>query len=236
MKPFRIVVIEDQSAELEKLSNALLLWKQQSTIAYSMEAFSSGELYLEQEDTEDFPDLFFLDIQLPGMDGLAVARHLREVGYRGYIIFLTAFREYVFEGYNVHAFQFLLKPVNPDALCTCMNEIIKELSEASYIFQDKQNTIQIPYREILTFSSRLHYVDILTADNLFCQYTTLGKIMDDLPDHFIRCHRSHIINMQHIYKISGSSIYLSNNTHIAIGRSYLDMTRNAFLKYSKRLA
>ena len=69
MKPFRIVVIEDQSAELEKLSNALLLWKQQSTIAYSTEAFSSGELYLEQEDTEDFPDLFFLDIQLPGMDG-----------------------------------------------------------------------------------------------------------------------------------------------------------------------
>ena len=192
MKPFRIVVIEDQSAELEKLSSALLLWKQQSTIAYSMEAFSSGELYLEQENTEDFPDLFFLDIQLPGMDGLAVARHLREVGYRGYIIFLTAFREYVFEGYNVHAFQFLLKPVNPDALCTCMNEIIKELSEASYIFQDKQNTIQIPYREILTFSSRLHYVDILTADNLFCQYTTLGKIMDDLPDYFIRCHRSHI--------------------------------------------
>lgn len=200
MKPFRIVVIEDQSAELEKLSNALLLWKQQSTIAYSTEAFSSGELYLEQEDTEDFPDLFFLDIQLPGMDGLAVARHLREVGYRGYIIFLTAFHEYVFEGYNVHAFHFLLKPVNPDALCTCMNEIIKELSEASYIFQDKQNTIQIPYREILTFSSRLHYVDILTADNLFCQYTTLGKIMDDLPDYFIRCHRSHIINMQHIIK------------------------------------
>lgn len=236
MKPFRIVVIEDQSAELEKLSSALLLWKQQSTIAYSMEAFSSGELYLEQENTEDFPDLFFLDIQLPGMDGLAVARHLREVGYRGYIIFLTAFREYVFEGYNVHAFQFLLKPVNPDALCTCMNEIIKELSEASYIFQDKQNTIQIPYREILTFSSRLHYVDILTADNLFCQYTTLGKIMDDLPDYFIRCHRSHIINMQHIYKISRSSIYLSNNTHISIGRSYLDMTRNAFLKYSERLA
>ena len=236
MKPFRIVVIEDQSAELEKLSSALLLWKQQSTIAYSMEAFSSGELYLEQENTEDFPDLFFLDIQLPGMDGLAVARHLREVGYRGYIIFLTAFREYVFEGYNVHAFQFLLKPVNPDALCTCMNEIIKELSEASYIFQDKQNTIQIPYREILTFSSRLHYVDILTADNLFCQYTTLGKIMDDLPDYFIRCHRSHIINMQHIYKISRSSIYLSNNTNIAIGRSYLDMTRNAFLKYSERLA
>lgn len=236
MKPFRIVVIEDQSAELEKLSSALLLWKQQSTIAYSMEAFSSGELYLEQENTEDFPDLFFLDIQLPGMDGLAVARHLREVGYRGYIIFLTAFREYVFEGYNVHAFQFLLKPVNPDALCTCMNEIIKELSEASYIFQDKQNTIQIPYREILTFSSRLHYVDILTADNLFCQYTTLGKIMDDLPDYFIRCHRSHIINMQHIYKISRSSIYLSNNTYIAIGRSYLDMTRNAFLKYSERLA
>ena len=236
MKPFRIVVIEDQSAELEKLSSALLLWKQQSTIAYSMEALSSGELYLEQENTEDFQDLFFLDIQLPGMDGLAVARHLREVGYRGYIIFLTAFREYVFEGYNVHAFQFLLKPVNPDALCTCMNEIIKELSEASYIFQDKQNTIQIPYREILTFSSRLHYVDILTADNLFCQYTTLGKIMDNLPDYFIRCHRSHIINMQHIYKISRSSIYLSNNTHIAIGRSYLDMTRNAFLKYSERLA
>lgn len=153
MKPFRIVVIEDQSAELEKLSSALLLWKQQSTIAYSMEAFSSGELYLEQENTEDFPDLFFLDIQLPGMDGLAVARHLREVGYRGYIVFLTAFREYVFEGYNVHAFQFLLKPVNPDALFTCMNEIVKELSEASYIFQDKQNTIRIPYKNILTFST-----------------------------------------------------------------------------------
>ena len=56
MKPFRIVVIEDQSVELEKLSNALMLWKQQSNISYSMDAFFSGELYLEEEDTEDFPD------------------------------------------------------------------------------------------------------------------------------------------------------------------------------------
>lgn len=235
MKPFRIVVIEDQNVELEKLSDALKLWNQQSQIPFSLEAFSSGELYLEKKDPQEFPDIFFLDIQLPGMDGLAFARHLRESGYRGYIIFLTAFREYVFEGYNVHAFQFLLKPVNSDALSICMNEIIRELSEESYIFQDKQETIQIPYKDILTFSSRLHYVDILTSDGLFCQYTTLGKILNGLPDNFIRCHRSYIINMQHIYKISGSSIYLSNNTYINIGRSYLDKTRNAFLKYSERL-
>ena len=168
------------------------------------------------------------------MSGLDVAKKLRKEGYQGPIIFLTAFREYVFHGYEVHAMNYLLKPVKQETLFLCLDEIAKDLSGNSYLYRNKQDIIRIPYRDILSFSSSLHYVDILTVSEHFCQYATLNNIIEYLPQEFIRTHKSCIVNMAHIYKISGSTIVLSNHMTTQIGRSYLKSVASAFTAYSTR--
>ncbi|MEE1257325.1 MAG: LytTR family DNA-binding domain-containing protein [Lachnospiraceae bacterium] len=231
-----ISILEDQPAEAEHLKSNLYQWSSQTNYELEISEYRSGEDFFKQNDRTTYHSfsVFFLDIQMHEMSGLDVAKKLRKEGYQGPIIFLTAFREYVFHGYEVHAMNYLLKPVKQETLFLCLDEIAKDLSGNSYLYRNKQDIIRIPYRDILSFSSSLHYVDILTVSEHFCQYATLNNIIEYLPQEFIRTHKSCIVNMAHIYKISGSTIVLSNHMTTQIGRSYLKSVASAFTAYSTR--
>lgn len=232
----KITILEDQPMEAERLKHYIQNWSLEKNYDIEMTEYSSGEDFFAENsmDTYDSSSVFFLDIQMHGMTGLDVAKRLRKEGCQKPVIFLTAFREYVFHGYEVHAMNYLLKPVNSKPLFLCLDEIAKYLTENSYLYRYKQDIIRIPYKDILTFSSSLHYVDILTTTGTFCQYSTLNNIIDYLPKEFVRVHRSCIVNMAHIYKISSSTIVLSNHMTTQIGRSYAKDIIESFVKYSAR--
>lgn len=208
-----VSILEDQPIEAEHLKLILNKWSLQTSCELELSEYCSGEDFFENNDKTSYQSfsVFFLDIQMKEMNGLDVAKKLRKEGYKGPIIFLTAFREYVFHGYEVHAMNYLLKPVKEESLFLCLDEITKDLCGNSYLYRNKQDIISIPYKDILSFSSSMHYIDILTVSEHFCQYTTLNNIIEYLPQEFIRTHKSCIVNMTHIYKISGSTIVLSNH-------------------------
>lgn len=232
----RVSILEDQIIEAEYLKSNLYQWSTQNKCELKILEYQSGEEFFKQTDTKEYHlfSVFFLDIQMKGMNGLDVAKKLRKEGYKGAIIFLTAFREYVFHGYEVQAMNYLLKPVKWKQLFLCMDEIVRDLSGSSYLYRNKQEIVRIPYRDILSFSSSLHYIDIVTVSEHYCQYATLNNIIKYLPQEFIRTHRSCIVNMAHIYKISKSTIVLSNHMTTQIGRSYLKSVVAAFTAYSTR--
>lgn len=231
-----ISILEDQQAEAKYLKSLLNKWSTQTKYELEIEEYRSGENFFENNNKTSLQlfSVFFLDIQMKEMNGLEVAKKLRKEGYQGPIIFLTAFREYVFQGYEVRAMNYLLKPVKEKPLFLCLNEIAKDLSGNSYLYRYKQTIMSIPYKDILSFSSSLHYIDILTVSDHFCQYTTLNNIIEYLPLEFIRIHKSCIVNMAHIYKISGTTIVLSNRMTTQIGRSYMKSVIAAFTAYSTR--
>lgn len=231
-----ISILEDQPIEAEHLILILNKWSFQAKCELEISKYFSGEDFFDKNNPTAYQavSVFFLDIQMKEMNGLDVAKKLRKEGYNGPIIFLTAFREYVFYGYEVHAMNYLLKPVKEAPLFLCLDEITKDLCGNSYLYRNKQDIINIPYKDILSFSSSLHYIDILTVSEHFCQYTTLNKIIEYLPQEFIRTHKSYIVNMTHIYKMSGSTIVLSNHMTIPLGRSYIKSVISAFTAYSTR--
>lgn len=230
----KITILEDSVIESERLKNGIRKYGQQYDWDIEIDEYESGEEYFSKnsEGTTIQASAFFLDIQMGQMNGIEVAKRLRESGYQGIIVFLTAFREYVFRGYEVRALNYLLKPVKENTLFLCLDEIAKELSNNTYIYRNKQEIVSIPYADILTFSSRLHYVDILTVDGkCYEQMSTLNKIIVHLPSEFIRTHRSYIVNMAHIYRITSGTIELSNHLTTQIARSYSKDVISAFAKY-----
>ena len=231
-----ISILEDQPTEAERLKSLLNQWSLQTNCELEISEYCSGEDFFDKNSKTTYQSfsVFFLDIQMKEMNGLEVAKELRKEGYQGAVIFLTAFREYVFHGYEVHAMNYLLKPVKKKPLFLCLDEIAKDLSGNSYLYRNKQDIISIPYKDILCFSSSLHYIDILTVSDHFCQYATLNNIIEYLPQEFIRTHKSCIVNMAHIYKVSGSTIVLSNHMTTQIGRSYTKSVISAFTAYSTR--
>lgn len=232
----KILILEDQQAEAQHLKSCLDKWSLQTNCELEISQYCSGEDFFKENNKTTYPSfsVFFLDIRMKEMNGLDVAKKLRKEGYDGPIIFLTAFREYVFHGYEVRAMNYLLKPVKEEPLFLCLDEITKNLYGNSYLYRNKQEIISIPYKDILSFSSSMHYVDILTVSEHFCQYTTLNNIIEYLPKEFIRTHKSCIVNMAHIYKISGSTIMLSNHMTTQIGRSHMKNVIAAFAAYTTR--
>lgn len=233
-----ITILEDSITESERLENIIKKYGRQYEWNIDIDTYKSGEEYFLHNTVfqSSQPSAFFLDIQMGEMNGIEVAKKLRSSGYKGIIVFLTAFKEYVFRGYDVRALNYLLKPVKESKLFLCLDEIAKELSNNAYIYRNKKEIVSLPYSEILTFSSRFHYVDILTSDGkCYEQMSTLNNIIEHLPSEFIRTHRSYIVNMAHIYRITAGTIELSNHLTTQISRSYYKDVIKSFAKYTTRL-
>lgn len=230
-----ITILEDTITEQAHLSAVLDCWSLDRRFEIEKRFFNSGENFLNSANlSSEDSDLFILDIQMKEISGIDIAKKLRKFGYSGYILFLTAFREYVFHGYEVHALNFLLKPIDKNTLYLCLDEIANNLMGHSYLYRNKQETINIPYKNILCFSSCLHNINILTVNGLLLQYASLNSVIDYLPREFIRVHKSHIVNLAHMYKICGKTITLSNQMTVQIGPSYTKQVYTDFATYSSR--
>jgi DNA-binding LytR/AlgR family response regulator len=119
----RIAYCEDEPAQRSRMELLLRTFAERKRLPLTVEAFSDSAAFLFQYPGSYPFDLIFLDIDLGGMDGMALARKIRETDSEVPILFLTNHKEYVFEGYEVQAFRYLLKPVTEDTLFPLLEEL-----------------------------------------------------------------------------------------------------------------
>lgn len=182
-------------------------------------------------------DLMFLDIQMPELTGIEFLRTLQQ---KPLVIFTTAYKEYALEGYELDVVDYLLKPfrferflqaVNKASLLLKPTEVIKvseqiENSEESdeqqkdYILVKSDfKVFRLFYKEILYIESMREYVAYYTADNKIISLGSLKKLQQDLPERFIRIHKSYIANMEFISALEGNTVHIRDQK-IPIGASY----------------
>lgn len=230
-----IGILEDDETDYQLLYQLLEEWgKQTGNIVQTSWFFTEETIYTEFEHAEFH--LLFSDIDLNVNNqntGIEICTRLRTRGYQGGIIFLTAYREYVFRGYDVNAFQYLVKPLSRDILFHCMDRFVHLHMSDFYYYHKNQSILQINYHDIICFSKDGHDVIIQTVDTQYIERISLNDIERRLPPNFIRCHKSCIINIQHVRSIDRTSVVLSNKTFQNIGRNYLAAIRSAFLELSK---
>ncbi len=230
-----ITVLEDDPAHREQITAFLQEYANENHHLIHVDSYASGEEFFKRRKAGQEICAYFLDIKMNTMSGLAVAKRLRREGYDGPIVFLTAFREYVFDGYDVHAFAYLLKPVRREKLFHCLDEIAARMREDTYCLQTRQETVRIPYSKIMAFSVNHHDVDILTMDDVYSTHTTLEKLAAQLPKEFIRVHRSYIVHLPHVAKISTQTITLTNGMTVPVGRTYQAAVTSQLISYTNRL-
>lgn len=156
-----------------------------------------------------------MDIQLQpdvpsAITGMDIAKKLRLSGFDNDIIFITSYQEYVFEGYNVNAFNFLLKPIQTDKLYPVLNSLIEKYSDKQYVFKNRQSIVSIPYANIITITSNLHEINIMTSNDTYTDRSSLETIADTPAKIICQCHKTCIVNLSHISKIEKNTIFLSN--------------------------
>lgn len=184
---------------------------------------------LEYFNYEKAPDITFLDIQLPYISGLSIARVIKN---KTKIVFSSGYSEYGVQAFDVGAIDYLKKPYTYDRF---LEAIIKaennvkfdrlKVSPRHFFIPIKQNkrTVQkkINIEEIMSIQGMGNYLSIHTASNR--KYTCYGKLTDFqsiVPNVLVRVHKSHIVNLSYIEVIDGNKIILKNGTLIPIGEIY----------------
>lgn len=223
----KIAIVENEELQAQNLQEFLHKWLQEHNILYEIVHFKSGEEIIASK-IKNF-DLVFMDILMDGIDGVTTAHKLRELGFNGQLVFLTSFAEYVFEGYNVHALNYLLKPVDYSKVAKCIEYVIKSLDAGLYTFQHRECVYRIPFSEIICFSSDNHYTQIITTQGTYRQMEPLRKIYSYLPEQFLYCHRTAIINIEHVLMLNGRELLLSNKMSIPVSLTHLQNIRNVLL-------
>ena len=117
-------MIEDEKSHRDLLIHDLEEWRQETGRAVTVEAFGTAEsFWFRYEEQRDF-DVLFVDIQMPGMDGMELARKVRALDGDIVIVFATGISDYLEEGYEVEALHYLIKPLNAEKVKRCMEKAL----------------------------------------------------------------------------------------------------------------
>lgn len=168
-------------------------------------------------------DVFILDINLhDNISGLQLAEKIREFNKKAYIIFTTAHLEYVMIAYKVKTFDYLAKPITLDRLEETIIRLFNDISHTptEYIKIDGKNTLINP--------KNINYIEkegmklIFHSDNRdYSTYNSFNKVENCLPENFIRCHKSYIVNIDNIKNIvCNNKIVFNNESQCFIGPKY----------------
>ena len=220
-----IVICEDEmyfASQLKDIINQYLHQKQyNATILF----YANGEDLLYSGIS---PDIILMDIKLPGKNGMNIMnimKRLQENGYNSQVIFITAYQEYVFEAFDIDAIHYLEKPLNQQKFFAAMEKAWKRA------VSDNAKTILLNNRAVITkvrlkdivycevFNHQVnHQVIIHTMTEQHQYFGTLDTLEKELDNHFFRCHRSYIVNLDYIVDKKPGIAVLADGRQVFVSR------------------
>lgn len=231
----RIALCDDDLPFLQHLHQAAGQWFADHQIPFSCTDFSSAKLLLDSLQTIRF-DLFFLDIETPEMDGMQLAKQIRETLPDSVILFLTSHDEFAPDGYRVQALRYLSKQTWKkylnEALSAAMAQLEKQES-GSLAVSHYGNLQRIPYREILYIRHIARYCQIVTrAGKTIQDERGIKKLFEIIGDErFIFIDRGAFINLDYIQRIENGQAVMTNNDSLPISRRLLPQVKLAINRY-----
>jgi two-component system, LytTR family, response regulator len=241
------VVADDEVLARQKLRQLLREDRDIEIVGESASAQETIELVRAAN-----PELLFLDIHMPGMDGFDVVGALssQKDGPLPRVIFTTAYDQYAVRAFEVNAVDYLLKPFTPERLRTAIQRVREqttarqEVPEGNgsnpavnfytnrIIFKSRGRILFLPVSDIRWIGAEGNYVRLCTASETHLLRETMAHLEERLdPRGFLRVHRSFIVNLKFVKEVrreaSGDSVVVMDSGHkVALGRSYRAVLNN----------
>jgi len=232
---FNIIICDDNPAESAFLSNLVQKWADVNVMDIRLLSFESAEAFLFAYEDNKNVDILLLDIQMKKMDGMALARKIREENSTVQIAFITGFADYMAEGYDVSALHYLMKPVNEAKLFETLERAVKNLEKTVPVVSLEINgeTVILPTGDIVYIEAIDHFLDIHTANDKITVKMQLYKLEESLMHDFIHCHRSYVVNMKFIHKITRTEVILDSGAVLPLSRRLYSGVNKAMMMYIK---
>lgn len=229
----RIAVCDDEEKYINDI--AARIYKQLGENDLTLHTFSDGHELLDTADVKPY-DLVFLDIEMPAMDGITLAKELRKKNSSTYIVFLTGHVEYAIEGYEVNALRYLTKPVQEDKLNDVLAYVIKEKqSRKQLVIKTDGEEIRIDAADIIYMEAQNKYVMIYTTKGEYLVRYNLADFEEELKDYGVmRVHRSYLVSLSKVRKIGSADCTMAKNYNVPVSRSNIKPLKDALLTYLEK--
>lgn len=231
----RIAICDDE--ELYRVELKTILDKLLINVDYNIDTFDDGNRLIESFKAQPY-DILFLDIEMPAVDGITLAKSLRAISEKVFIVFLTSHVEYAIEGYEVNALRYLTKPVDIDKL----KEVIRYVQEKQgasrqLIIKEDGEELLININDVIYLESMNQNVRIVTTQGEHVIRYNIGDFEEQLKnDGFFRSHRGYLISLAKVKKLSKNDVIMEGDVILPVSRSNVKALKDALYTYVEGLA
>lgn len=227
----KIGICDDQPEMRKPLRQILEQVLQLQGVEYLISESESGEELTAGISCLDI-DILFLDIEMRSLDGIETAKLLRKKGMKGIIIFITAYPDFVFQGYEVHAFHYILKPYRKEKIEEVLRQALHELDlskEQYFVIEQKARVIRIPLSQTIAFQSDRRKVEALLEEGFVDFYGRIDEVYRELPSCFIRIHNRYIVNLNYVTTLEKDRCILGSRS-FPVSRAFRQELETAFAR------
>lgn len=235
-----VAIVEDCVEHSNLIEAYIEEWSAKAGKKVTVTVYESGDkFWFHNEDTSHI-DVVFLDIQMPGISGVELARKIREKNQEIAIVFTTGIDDYIAEGYELEAIHYLMKPVSAEKVGLCLDKVAKKTKQREqYItYNSDENVCKAAYSQIWWISAMGHHVilGVEGSDGSVKRVTarnSIGDIEKQLLtcDMFRKTHRSYIVNLMHVKIITKTDVIMDNQDKIPLSRRLYQQVNESFIRF-----
>lgn len=229
---YKISVIDDSPSDTQYVAALAAQWAESAGHETHICVFPSAEAFLFQYEEEQDFDVLLLDIEMGAMNGVDLAKKIRQQNNAIQIVFITGYPDFIAEGYEVSALHYLIKPVSYEKLRAVLTKAAANLAKTEKrlrVTYDRDTDL-VPLSQILYVEAQKQYVLIHTLDKTYRMKQSFAETVAKLDEFFFKCQRSYCINLLHVTRIRSDSVLLKNGVEIPISRGMADTIGKAMIR------
>ena len=227
----KIAVCDDDKKDIARLKKLIEAYDAENNIGFSISEYESGSEMLKAVSNGVDVDIILLDINMDDMDGLSVAKKIREEMDDVPIVLVTAFMNYALDGYKVRASRFLIKDDLDKTFTECMDDICGEIRKKSKViaFSCVEGEMRLKASDIILIETSGRKNMIRMQNQTYQIYEKLDVLEDQLRGYgFLRTHNSFLVNMTHIRGINSYVLTLDNDRQIPVPKARYKQVRQEY--------
>lgn len=235
----KILVADDEHRSAKLLERLIEKEFSEEKIDYKVTIFTdSGKLSEKLEEGETY-DIYCLDIEMPRIDGMTLARQIRERDRQSYLLFITSHLEYAVDGYELNAYRFIPKSMLEEKMPAALRGIKGELRERKnrpfYLIRNNLRCEKVPLDEIIYMYKDGKNVVFVTKKGTSQDRASLGEVYERLDSEaFIYIDRGYLVNIRHVMKVKNNEVYLRDGSSLYISRSHVQEVKARISQYWQR--
>lgn len=236
----KVIICDDEKSTCAELEAYLLTYAREKRVCLNTEVFFSGDKLLKFLSREKI-DILFLDIELPGENGVAIGKYIRSVleDENIFLVYISSKEQYALQLFQNRPFDFLVKPIGQKNIYDVLDHIyhVAGKSNCSFEYLNHGSRHRVVYKDVLYFQSVGRKINIISKNETKSFYGKLLEIEEKVPENlFLKIHKSYLVNVNYVKEftyewvkmLNGDVLNISKSNRAEVRRKVLERAVNDF--------